>query len=116
MTFEINDAKKNFLLALLALLWPFLCEHTNHAIDLKSSFSGKVRILHGPINEKQYFIHVFHGFFHRFVLDFFHKSQKQAYFNPKYLFLYHTCDFFVACYEREIGLSFLKNPKLKLIR
>ena len=53
---------------------------------------------------------VFNGFFHKFFLDFFHESQKQAYFEVKYVSYYDTYDFFSALYERELNLNFSKHP------
>ena len=63
------------------------------------------------LSSKKYFLSVFHGFLHRFFWNFSHISQKQAYFNHKYVSLYHTWDLFVAYYERKIGLIFSKQPQ-----
>ena len=109
-TGKINVFWHFFLLG-ISLVWSY-----KSCNQFEFKFSGKVRILHGPFTEKNMFFSVFHGFIHRFFSRFFHQSQKQAYFNTKYVSLYNTWDFVVAYYEREIGLIFSKHPKLKLIQ
>ena len=51
----------------------------------------------------------FDGFFERF----FHYIEKHVNLSIENLLLYDTYEFFVAYYERENGLNFLKHPQFK---
>ena len=51
----------------------------------------------------------FDGFFERFS----HYIEKHVNLSIENLLLYDTYEFFVAYYERENGLNFLKHPQFK---
>ena len=94
-----NHVISHFFLLEMSLVWTY-----------KSCIQFAVKFF-WPNIKKIVIFSVFHGFFHRFFLDFFHESQKQAYFEVKYVFV-------SALYEREPESweNFLFSHFLKILK
>ena len=65
------------------------------------------------IEDKKFENSIFMDFFDGFFERFFHYIEKHVKLNIENLLLYDTYEFFVAYYERENGLNFLKHPQFK---
>ena len=110
---RISRTGKTFNICLIFLERQSRCGLWNEGIKLWSSVAFPKWM--GDLNywrkkfEKSIFMDFFDGFFERFS----HYIEKHVNLSIENLLLYDTYEFFVAYYERENGLNFLKHPQFK---